>query len=234
MVTAVSHEDADVRRQAVADVARSRQRRADWAVKGFQAIALLESDPQARCVAIRALGETGDPVAAGTMLRVLNAANEPPAEVRAAGAAVRWEAVTALADLATRGQVAEGDRMRVEQALIAALSRDADRLVREEAARGLSHFRSESSVTALIAGLEDPDFAVVHRCEESLVALTGVTHDCAVDAWQRWFAENRTALFAHAGRIPESRRPAYTNRWEKSNYEARKLWEWAFPPKKEQ
>jgi hypothetical protein len=81
MLIAVSSEDADARRDAVTQIARSKQSKAEWAIKGFVAIAQLESDPQARCVAIRALARTGDPRAVETVLKILNHREYPPQEV---------------------------------------------------------------------------------------------------------------------------------------------------------
>lgn len=229
MVVAVSHDDPDERRRATAEVARSRHANADWAIKGFTAIALLETDGPGRCVAVRALGRSGDRSAAEALLRILNYRDEPPQEVRPPDDLCRWEAMAGLADLAAAGSVPEAVRERAAQAFIAGLGKDPSRHVRDAAARGLAAYPTESAVTALIGGLEDSDFAVIHRCEEALVKLTGVTHHCDPLAWQAWFAANRRALFASAGQVPDSRRPPYTNRWEKASFEMRQMWDSAFP-----
>lgn len=233
MVLAVSSEDADVRRDSVARISKSKQHDREWAIKGFVAIALLESDPQTRCVAIRALGRTGDPRAVETALKILNYRDHPPQEVWPPVALCRWDALKVLADMSGAGQIPEEHRAQVSRTLLERLRLDADRHARIAAARGLGYCPGEDTVRALIEGLRDEDFAVVHQCEGSLVRLTGRTHGGDVLAWEAWLEANRGDLFAHAGEIPESRRPPYRNGWEKAGYDARELIRWLWPGTKE-
>ncbi|MFQ5806329.1 MAG: HEAT repeat domain-containing protein [Phycisphaerae bacterium] len=100
MIIAVSDADPDVRRDAVAKIAKSKKHDQEWAIKGFVAIALLESDPQARCVAIRALGRTRDQRAVETCLKILNYRRQPSDQVVPPDDLCRWDATEALADLA--------------------------------------------------------------------------------------------------------------------------------------
>jgi len=232
MIVAVSESDPDARREAVAQVANSKDFTHDWAVKGLVAIALLESDPQTRCVAIRGLTRARDPRAAETLLKILNFRDYDPGEVRPPDDLVRGDATAGLASLSD-GAVADELRPKVRETLLGRVRSDTDRHVRIAAARGLAHYRDADSVQGLIAGLRDDDFAVVHRCEQSLAELTGVTHDCDVYAWEQWFEANREDLFARAGTLPESRRPAYTNHMEQAWHDTREFLEWLFPGKKE-
>jgi HEAT repeat protein len=234
MLVAVSDADPDLRRKAVANVAESKQSDSGWAIKGFVAIALLESDSQARCVAIRALGQTGDRRAVETMLKLLDYRNQPPQEVRPPDALCRWDATDALADLTAEGAVPEDLRAAVRDMLLDRLRGDSERHVRIAAARGLGCYVEEQCVRALIVGLRDEDFAVAHQCEESLVRLTGRTHGCSALEWNEWFEANREDLFAHAGEVPESRRPEYTNRLDKFGHDTKQLFRWLFPGKKEE
>lgn len=229
MLVAVSSEDPDARRDAVARVSKSKEYDREWAVKGFVAIALLESDAQTRCVAIRALGRTSDPRAAETMLKILNYRDYRPEEVWPPTAIVRWDATQVLASLSERDAIPEEMRDAVCETLLDRLRLDADRHARLAAARGLGHYPRLEAVEALIAGLEDEDFAVVHECEVALVKLTGYTHDGNALAWQDWLDEHRDAPFAKRGHVPESRQPPYTNRWEKVSYRTKDLLKFLWP-----
>ena len=80
--------------------ARNTTRR--WAIKGFIAISLLESDPQTRCVAVRGLGRTGDPRAVDTCLKILNHRAYPAAEVYPPDDLCRWDATDALVSLSAQ------------------------------------------------------------------------------------------------------------------------------------
>ncbi|MBN2445453.1 MAG: hypothetical protein JXO22_01910, partial [Phycisphaerae bacterium] len=207
MLVAMSDEDAGTRREALVRVAESRDHAADWAVSGYTAIALLDDDPQTRCVAIRALAATCDPTAAQTFLVILTHESHPLTKVRPPTAPVRWEAAEALADCVNAGDVPEELRTHTREALIAILDGDPDKGVRLAGADGLGAYAGDVVVVdALIRGLADADFAVAHACENSLVRLTGVTQHCDARAWRKWRSEHGDDLFAHVGETPESRR----------------------------
>lgn len=234
MLIAVSSEDPDARRDAVTRIAQSKLYTKEWAIKGFVAIALLESEAQTRCVAMRALARTGDPRATETALKILNNRDYPPQDVWPPVAIVRWDAAVALADLSANNQVPEELRPQVLKTLLAELRHDTERHARIAGARGLAYYPEDETVTTLIDGLHDEDFAVAHQCEESLVKLTGYTHNSDVTAWQEWLETNREDMFAHAGEVPESRQPPYHNGVEKMMYDTRELARWLWPGSKEQ
>ena len=75
---------------------------------------------------------------------------------------------------------------------------------------------------------------MAHQCEESLVKLTGYTHNSDVTAWQEWLEANCGEMFVHAGEIPESRRPPYRNGIEKTMYDTKELVRWLWPGSKEE
>ena len=233
MVVAFASPDPDTRRAALTKVAQSKQFNRDWAIHGYITITLLDTDPQARCVAIRALARTGDPRAVETMLKLLNYRQYPPEEIQPPGALCRWDATSALADLSAAGQVPEEYQDKACKTLIERLSSDKDRQVRTAAARGLGHYLTEESVRALINGLTDEGFVVAHQCEEALVRLTGYTHNCSAPAWEDWFESNRDDLFAHAGEVPEARQLPYNNRIEKVGYNVKRFVRWLVPERKE-
>lgn len=233
MIIAVTDADADNRRVAVSEIAKSKQYDRDWAINGMVAIALLESDPQARCVAIRGLARGNDPRAAETCLKILNYRNHPPHEVRPPDELARWDAAVALAELSDRAAVPEALRAETEGTFLELLRSDLNRHVRIAAARGLRDFPAEHVVEALIDALRDEDFAVVHTSESSLVALTGVTHGCNHYAWKQWAAQNGEQLFANSGYLPESHRPKYRNWYEKVGYQTKELFRWLYPGRKQ-
>jgi hypothetical protein len=234
LVAAFASEDPDVRRDSLGKVAKSRQHDRDWAVKGYVAIALLDTEPQARCVAIRALARTEDPRAADTVLKLLNCRDYPPQEVRPPDTLTRWDATLALARLSENGLIPSELHDAAQRSLIERLRMDEDPQIRVAAARGLGYYPSEESVRALIGGLNGQQFAAVHECEESLVRLTGCTYDCDPLAWQDWVEAHKDNLFAEAGHIPESRRPPYNNRFEKAAYDMQQFFRWLVPGPKEQ
>lgn len=232
MVIAVSDPDPDVRREAVGRVAASRQASADWAVDGFVTIALLDSDTQARCVSVRGLEQGGHARAVETFLKLLNASNYPQNEVKPVPPVLRGDAALALARFAENGNIGDGDKPAARDTFLARLSGDSDRHVRIAAARGLANFSGDETLKALIQGLRDSDFAVIHRCEESLVKLTGVSHQCNAGEWERWYEENRGEPFARAGETPDNRKPPYDNAVGKGWYKTKRFWRTIFPPKK--
>ncbi len=233
MLVAVSSEDPDQRRDAAAHVAKSNIYDQEWAIKGFIAIATLESDTQTRCVAIRALARTNDPRAVEAALKILNYQDHPAREVWPPEDLCRWDATLALRELSQRGVVPPGLRDQVRQTLCEQLATGTNRHVRIAAAGGLAYYPNRDSVDALVAALSDRDFAVIHECEKSLVHLTGHTHDCDALAWKNWVAENEDRLFADAGYVPESRRPPYEGRWGKFVYDTRDLVNFLWPGAKE-
>lgn len=223
MLVAVSAEDPDQRREAVIKIAKSKQHDADWAIRGYIAIALFETDSQARCVAIRALARTRDPRAAETLIKILNYTEYPPQDVRPPEAVCRVDATLGLGDLVGAGAITDPERSTAQTIFAERLEMDRDRNVRLNAARGLCHYQNREAVDALVAALKDEDFGVVNQCEQSLTVLTGQTFACSQTAWETWIDQNQANLFAAAGQIPESKRPLYTTKWEQLQYQTKQL-----------
>lgn len=234
MVVAVTDPDGDRRREALARVAQSGDADADWAIEGFATIALLDSDAQARCVAIRALERSADARAIDPLHKILDHRRLPATVVRPPSDPVRADATLALSRLSEQRVVPEADRARVAAVLLERLRGDSDRHVRAAAARGVACYPSNEAVEALIAAMRDADFAVVFACEDALVKLTGATHHCVAAEWERWLEANRAAPLAGAGNLPESRRPPYTNPIGEAGYKFKRFWRTIFPPSKDQ
>jgi hypothetical protein len=137
MAIAVSDQPADVRREAATRVAESRSHDEPWAREGFTSLALLDEDTQTRCVAMRALGDSKDPNATLTLVRVLQRATKPDDGVREPSSGTRWDAAKVLADRLAEGKVVERDLPLVVAVLGERLRNDLSKHVRGEAARGL-------------------------------------------------------------------------------------------------
>jgi hypothetical protein len=232
MIIAVTDDDPDNRREATAKVAESKKFDQEWAIKGFMTIALLESDPQTRCVAIRALGQSDDRRAAETCLKILNHEKHPPAEVRPPDDVCRWDATEVLADYAERSVPADL-RDEMLETFLDRLSKDENRFARLAAARGLKNFQDLKAVFGLIDGLRDENFAVAYECEDSLAWLTGVTYECDPYRWTQWIEEHNSDAFANAGTLPEGRKPPYSGRWGKAAYETKQWMRIILPASKE-
>lgn len=232
MIIAVTDDDPDHRREATAKVAESKKFDQEWAIKGFMTIALLESDPQTRCVAVRALGQTDDRRAAETCLKILNFEKHPPAEVRPPDDICRWDATEVLANHAERS-IPDDLRDEMLETFLDRLSGDPSRFARLAAARGLKNFQNLKSIYGLIDGLRDEDFAVAYECEDSLAWLTGVTHECDPFRWEQWVEEHQSDAFANAGTLPEGRKPPYSGRWGKAAYETKQWMRIIVPASKE-
>jgi hypothetical protein len=229
MVLAVSTESPDERRAALARVARSRDSDAEWAIEGYFTIATLERDSQSRCVALRALARTRDPRAVSAALLILNANDAATEAVAPPDRLVRADAALLLAELCATGAIPDEQARAVRGALLRRLADDPDRHTRLAAARGLRCYPELEILEALIQGLRDRDFAVVYECEDSLVALTGNTHNCDPAQWRTWLDANRAAPFSAAGARPSTRRPPYDNQLEKMGYDLKQMREWLWP-----
>ena len=231
ILIAVSDADPDMRREAAVKVAESKKYNEEWAIKGFMAIAALEDDPQTRCIAIRGLARSRDPRGAETFLKILNAKDYPPQEVRSADDLSRWDTTSALADFAGEC-LPEELQDKTRETFIALLKSDTNRNVRTNAARGLQYFSHSDAVDSLINGLRDTDFTVAYQCEMSLAYLTGVTNGCDAYAWQQWRDAHGNDLFAQGGTLPPELQKPYKGRLGQMAYDTKRAWQWLFPGKK--
>lgn len=233
LLLAVSDSDADIRRQSVGEIAKSKESDRDWAIKGYTAIALLEADSQARCVAVRALGQTRDMKAVEVCLTILNHKDHPPAEVRPPDAMCRWDAITVLSDL-TADVVPADQKDLARTTLLRHLAQDDDRNVRAAAARALAGYPHDDTLDGLIEGLRDEQFTVANECETALARLTGVSHKCDTAAWRAWREQNAGKPLVASGPLPDGRKPPYDDRWGKAAYDTKQTFQWLFPGRKPQ
>jgi len=223
MLIAVSDPDPDVRRDAAAKLAGSVQAGQEWAVNGLTAIALLERDPQTRCVAIRGLARGGDPRAVETCLKILNHSKQPPREVRVPDGEVRWDAALALAGLSERNLVPGEQCEAVRETLLERLRNDEDRHVRIAAARGLACYPSRAAAEGLVGALRDAEFAVAMEAAHSLERLTGKRLGADAYAWAQWLEGHPDAPLVLTPPIGPR---TWWQSWGKGT---RDMFEWLFP-----
>lgn len=197
---ALEADSADVRRDAIVRISKTRYATRDVVLRGFSVIAETDPSSSVRCAAIGALQRGGDPSLAEPMLRILASDAQRDPNVLPADETVRCQAAQALGDLVQRGAASAEHEARIRETAIRLLQSDLSRDVRVCSARTLGYLPSPDVLEPLIAGLEQRDFGVVYECERSLMRLTGTTHDHDAEAWRKWLAAT-DAPFADAGRL---------------------------------
>ena len=171
------------------ELARGSDAKADWVVKAFDTIARTDADAMVRVEALRGLSASAGPATVPTLVKLLNSAEAPVADVKpAAPGPVRWEAALLLERLASQAKIADADRDSALTALLARAERDADRNVRLTAISALRYVPNRRVLPVLVNALRSRDFAIQHRAEQSLHYLTGQTHDNDADGWDHWLA----------------------------------------------
>lgn len=209
IVQAVASSRPDERREAINWLARPDRCVAAPVVRLLTMIVRDDPDPTVRASAARALGQSANPASVEPLVA---AAGDP-------NSFVRLDAVRSLAGKSGPA---------VCQALLTALSRDADPQVRGAAAAGLAGFPERRVVDGLVVALKDREFVVVYYAEQSLVRLTG--HSCEYDpaAWTRWVANVGPdgALFANAGRPPANADHTGPNANQRMRQSLRRAWYW--------
>lgn len=233
LLIAVSSDDPDLRRDALTKIARSRESRSEWAVKAYIAMATLETDPQTRCIAVRALTRSNDARAPETLLKILNFRAYPASEVYPPADDVRADSARGLADLLTADMVALELRPQIRDVLIDRLKNDTYRHTRLFAARGLGNYPERLVVDALVLALRDDDFAVARESETSMAKLTGQAFHCSVLDWEAWTKANPDHLFDGKGTVPPARKPAYQGGWDKFGYDMNQVYRYFYPEEKE-
>jgi hypothetical protein len=153
----------------------------------LRAYRLLIDDPDAtvRAAAAKAIGLHGEVQDAELLVRRIGDESQ----------IVRWECAKALQKIhnpiAVRPLI---ERMMARQRDGQFIEQDPD--VRMATARALGQYAQPEVFNALVAALDDPEYAVVHAAERSLTLLTG--QDLGPDGrdWLAWAEEHRDGLFA--------------------------------------
>jgi len=190
---------ADARRGALERLKDSRFVNHKTVLDACDVIARTDASPSVRCAAIAIVTASDRPKSIDTLVDLLAPAGENPAETfdRA-----RLDATRGLAAKMRRGLVSAQKSNLVAAKASGLLHDDRSRDVRVAAARLLGDIASRESLTALIGGLNDPDFGVVYHSEQSLMHLTGMTHRYDAHAWQTWLGQSSDP-FAKRGQLDD-------------------------------
>jgi hypothetical protein len=193
---------ADDRRKGITGLAASRDGHSDWAMKVYDTVARTDRDSMVRCAAIRAMLPAAGTGQVPTLINVLESSARKIPDCRAASGPVRWEAAKVLLAVVRDYKYQESERPQIVKTLLDRVARDSDRNVRLTVIETLAYFAEAPVPTALVDAMEEEDFAVQYAAEQSLIALTGETHDHDAKAWRKWLAETKDP-FAKAGEIPK-------------------------------
>ena len=213
---ALESEESDLRRDAVARIAEARYFDSEGAFAVLDVVARTDPVEQIRCIAVRAFGRYEDDRPVAPLLVILQAEpGSPDALALAPGTNVRWDAASVLADLAGKGLVTGEQRDAARQLFIQMAEGPSSREVRIVATEALGDFQDREVFEPLIGCLRGQDeFAIAERAEHALIRLTGVTQEYDPDAWEAWLA-GTDEPFAHAGRVPQTTRPAGPSWWDR-------------------
>ncbi len=197
--TALEHPNADERRDAIAQLSKTRFADHEAVVDACGLVARTDTSASVRTAAIRVVAESLRPDAAKTLLRMFEADRVAIAEMER----VHVESLNGLYFLALNGAVGDGDDEAVTDLARQVLREDTSRDMKIAAARLLGRFPRLDGVNALIGALEHEDFGVVYHAERSLNELTGVRHQHDAAAWRAW-VRSTDDHFAGRGRLDET------------------------------
>jgi len=212
--TALENPSPDQRRKAVVRIAKRKQTPDDTVYKVLSFAARNDTNASVRCAAIRALDSKMDERAVPPLVMILLYKSHPeqahPPEDK-----VRWDAILVLSHAIQRGLLPPENQEAIRRELVSIVITAGNRNVRIAAAMALADFHHREVLTALIGALREEDFGIVYAAEDSLVALTGVTHEYDADAWLKWL-KSTDDPFANAGAIPEGYKTRPGSSWERT------------------
>lgn len=191
---AQSDPQPDARRQAVIRIARSSHLTDEAVVESLANVARSDRSETVRVAAVVALGQANTVESCAYCAALLP--RDDVALDRFPPEAVRGEALAALERCAAGGLLSAKLADHVAQVAVRLLQMDLARGPRLAAARVLAYFPRREVLDALIAALEQRDFAVCHAAEQSLQRLTGRSFDHNPQAWREFVAATDDP-FAH-------------------------------------
>jgi HEAT repeat protein len=211
---ALEAENADVRRDAVARIAESRQMDSEDAFHVLDVVARTDPVTQIRCVAIRAFSRYDDARPVPTVLTVLQAGPESTDSLPN-NDTIRWDAATVLVTLLEKGLLTPDQQTTARNLFLAMIDESNVRNLRLVGLEGLGYVQQQEVMRPLIRSLRaEEDFAIADAAETSLIKLTGRTFDYDPDAWEEWL-EQTSDPFAHAGEMPDIQRPKGPTWWDR-------------------
>ncbi len=208
LVDALEHDNADVRRDALAQISKTRYANHDTVIDACSTIAATDRSASVRAAAIRRLAESMRPDVPVALLDILDREDQS----HVTGPRVCVDVLHALYFLERNGAILDAHRDRVVQTAVRLLRNDPSRDVNIAAARVLEGYPRLATVDALIVALNHQDFGVVYQAQRSLIHLTGVRHNHDPDVWRTWLAST-DAPFAMRGRLDEELEPPAKPKW---------------------
>ena len=160
-------EDADRRREGIADLSSRKWGLQVPYLKAYSLLAQDPDDPTVRCAAINALGRAGD----AKYLPVLVDALSDPVPM------VRMDAAEAL-------ETVRGEEAVEPLGHHASWRNEPDPDVRVRCVRTLRHYRRRDVLDVLVACLWDKDFGVRHAARGALREMTGQDGDYDAGRWR--------------------------------------------------
>ncbi|HRX83440.1 MAG TPA: hypothetical protein P5572_00310 [Phycisphaerae bacterium] len=177
---------ADERRLAMNRLARSQYLGDDEVVEQVAGVARSDPSNPVRVAAVTALGHADTASACAYCAALLP--RDDVALERFPAEEVRTEALAGLERCAANHLLAGKVADHAEQVGVRLLRTDVSRNARLAAARLLGYFPQRDVLDALIAALDQRDFAVCHAAELSLERLTGRAFDHNPAAWRQYVA----------------------------------------------
>ncbi len=205
----VTSKNPDERREEIQRLSAPERNSQDLVVELLATAVRQDPDPTVRSAAARALGASINPAAVPPLVEALEDPNEY----------VRLDAAEALASKRDDN---------AKRALLVRLGKDPAPQVRAASAKGLSIHHERRVVEALINALRDRSFVVVYNAEQSLIQMTGQTHEYDPDAWTRWLAGvgPEGDPFVLAGQTPPSLQASNPPLDERMRKALHRAWYW--------
>jgi len=221
VVTALESDSPDARRQAVNRLALTKDVTADWAFAALDTVARTDRNEHVRCAAVRAMKNYYDERPVATLLMILNQPRYKD-QVRPTSESLRWDAIIVLHELRRRMLIPADREQEALDSLLTALRREKDRNIRLAAADALGWYSDRRALEALVEAMNSRDYGLARGCNQSLVRLTGVDHDCQADRWASWLGEADDP-FALAGQAPEGWRSSSPSWWDRTIRSVRRV-----------
>ncbi|MGB0717261.1 MAG: HEAT repeat domain-containing protein [Phycisphaerae bacterium] len=191
----LNHPDADVRRDTVAHVGKTKFAEQSDAQEAIITVARRDEHESARCKAVQALGKSCTAIAVNNVIAVLTADDQPhPTDIKPTSGKLRWEAAKTLRKYMLAGELNQDQVTAIRDAAIAHMRSDECRDVRITCTQLLGEDPHPRTVSALIGSLRQQDFAIAYEAEQSLQRLTGQTFGYNTMAWEKWLQDTKDPL----------------------------------------
>jgi len=211
--------NADDRRRGVLGLSQGPDGATDWAMKVYDTVARTDKDTMVRCAAVKAMGPAANSGQVSAILKIVSSQTQRFPDVHPAAGPLRWEAARVLLAIVENQRYEPAQRGEIVKTLLERLARDGDRNVRLTVIDTLAYFAEQPVPAALIDVLDEEDFAIQRAAENSLIALTGITHHHDAKAWRAWLASAKDP-FEKAGQTPEG--------IQTTNRRSHWRWDWEF------